>query len=155
MTQLSPDRRLEAVAIATLNRECFGKDDDYSNQSTLEKYLLSGGDGFVILDARNPDVGMGYWLANDGRPAVLQRYGVSSVYRGKGIAGMLFKELWSRYLVARTYVAGTNYASQNALMRGGFQVMASEAGWMHLLGGDWPALKAYDKDRRDDKKKGK
>ena len=125
----------ELTLIASLNKDAFGAEDDYSKLENVQTFLSSGGNLGVVRDSRNPEAILGYYLSNQVKGVGdLVRYAVHRNYKGRGLAKKVLAEFWKQHAFATTYVATSNRESFHALISSGFRYLTTTEDYIFLVG---------------------
>lgn len=111
--------------VAELNELCFGEDDFYNKWERVA--------GCDVYPRYQEDRLVGYVLVRPGRIASLERYGVRPGYTGEGIGANLLRYALQFYPVVTTYAAGTNGASNAALLKAGFFITGTDNGFITFM----------------------
>ena len=125
----------EITLIASLNKDAFGPDDEYSKADNVTAFQKNGGRIGVVRDSRNPEAILGYFLSAEHKGITdLVRYAVHKGYKGRGLAKKVLAEFWTDAPFATTYVATSNRESFHALLSSGFRYFTANEHFIHLVG---------------------
>jgi RimJ/RimL family protein N-acetyltransferase len=111
--------------VAALNELCFGEDDFYNKPERLT--------GCGVFLSYVGDTLVSYVLIKPGRISTLERYGVRPYYAGVGHGTQILRRALENYPVVTTYAAGTNGASNAALLKAGFFITGTDNGFITFM----------------------